>query len=348
MAKSIDVLSWASLTAAVNEIKSPNSFLKNLLFGSHQTFPTEQVEIGLLTGDREIAPFVRKDGEAILVDGLGESFQTVSFPSIRIKRPMTASELLFNRRPGSVIFPQRGAQVSAIEAHIARDMQRMSDLVTNAEEWLCAQCLRGTISYTATDEAHFQITYPKPSGHTVNAAVAWSNASSATPEVDFLTAKRLLHEEHGLPLTHAIMSKEAAANFLKNDRVTKLLDTRNYDAGALTIQRQFEASGAIYLGRFAGVECWEYGRSVKVGGASEDLLRTGYVEFVSATREAEFWLYYGAIPDMAAFEGRLFQGERFSKSWMQEDPSVRMALVHSRPLPVMRRPGAVVSMDTTP
>jgi hypothetical protein len=37
---------------------------------------------------------------------------------------MTASELLFNRRPGSVVFPSGDQQLSAIEAHIARDMKR--------------------------------------------------------------------------------------------------------------------------------------------------------------------------------------------------------------------------------
>jgi hypothetical protein len=347
MAKSIDVLSWASLTASVNETKSPNSFLKTLLFGRSQTFPTEQVEIGLLTGDREAAPFVRRDGEAILVDGLGESFQTVSFPSIRIKRPMTPSELLFNRRPGSVIFPQRGAMLSAIEQHIARDVQRMADLVTNAEEWLCAQALTGTISYSSADEAHFQITYPKPSGHTLNSAATWATATSDLT-VDFLAAKRLIHDEHGLPTTHCLMSKEAAANFLKNTAIRSILDVRRVEAGGIEMRRQFEATGALYLGSFMGIECWEYGRSVKVGGSSQDLIGAGKVHFVSATPEAENWMYYGAIPDMEAFEGRLFQGERFSKSWMLQDPSVRMMLVHSRPLPVMRRPGSVVTMDTTP
>lgn len=348
MVVAADVLKWQSLTATVNETKSPNSFLKDLLFGQAETFPTETVEIGLLTGDRAIAPFVKKDGEAIAVAGLGETYQTVGFPNISIKRPMTASELLFNRRPGTVVLPSRGQQLSAIEAHVARDAQRMSDLVSNAEEYLCALAIRGEISYTAADEANFKVTYPKPAGHTVNSAVAWSSAATATPSVDFLTAKRLINEEHDLPLTHAIMSQEAAANFLQIAEVKSLLDNRRIEAGGLDLQRQFEASGAIYLGRFMGVECVEYSRAVNVAGASTDLLRAGYVEFVSAVPQAENRMYYGAIPDMEALEGRLFQGERFSKSWLEHDPSQRIMVVKSRPLPVMRRPGSVVSMDTTP
>lgn len=351
MVRAQDVTSWQSLTSTINETKSPNSFLKDLLFGAHQTFPTETIEAGLLTGDRSIAPFVQRDGEAIAVEGLGETFQTVGFPNISIKRPMTASELLFNRRPGSVIFPTRGQQLSALEQHVARDMQRMADLISNAEEYLCSLALTGTVSYTAADESNFTVTYPKPSGHTVNSAVAWSSHASATPSVDFTTAKRLINAEHDLPTTHCIMSQEASTNFVQIAEVKAsggLLDNRRIEAGGLELRRQFELSGAIFLGNYMGVDCWEYARSAVVAGSSTPLIRAGYVEFVSALPEAENWIYYGAIADMKALEGRLFQGERFSKSWMKEDPSQQIVLAKSRPLPIMRRPGSVVSMDTTP
>ncbi len=348
MVRAQDVTAWQSLTATVNETKSPNSFLKDLLFGSHQTFPLESVEIGLLTGGREAAPFVERDGEAIAVAGLGEDFQTVGFPNISIKRPMTASELLFNRRVGSVVFPTKGQQLSAIEAHVARDMQRMADLITNAEEYLCSLAIQGEISYTAADESHFKVTYPKPGGHTLSVSNTWATASTATPSADFTTAKRLVNGAHNLPVTDCIMDAEAAQNFVRIQEVKDMLDNRRMLAGGIDLRRQFDAKGALFLGDFMGVACWEYSRTVSVKGASTPLIRAGHAEFVSATPEADNWIYYGAIADMKALEGRLFQGERFSKSWMKEDPSQRIVLVKSRPLPIMRRPGSVVSMDTSP
>jgi hypothetical protein len=342
------VTQWQSLTATINETKSPNTFLKTLLFGAHQSFPTETIEIGLLTGDRTIAPFVQRDGEAIAVAGLGESFQTVGFPNISIKRPFTASELLFNRRPGSVVFPSGDQQLSAIEAHIARDMKRMADLISNAEEYLCSLALTGEISYTSADEHTFTVTYPKPGGHTVNTAATWATASTATPSVDFTTAKRLIAGTHDLPTTHCIMSQEASTNFIQIAEVKTNLDNRRLLTGDLDLRRQFELSGALFLGNYMGVDCWEYARSVNVSGSSTALIRAGYVEFVAAVPQAENWIYYGAIADLEALEGRLFQGERFSKSWLVKDPSQRIVLAKSRPLPIMRRPGSVVSMDTTP
>lgn len=349
MASPIEVLGWASMTAVVNEIQSPNNLLRNLLFSRHQTFSTETVEIDKLTGDRKMAPFVRRDAEGALVGGLTSTLQTVTFPNIRIKRPFTASELLFGRRPGTVIFPSRGEQLSALEQHVARDLQYMSDMIANREEWMCAQAIRGALTYSVTDQDHFTVTYGKPGGHTFNSAVAWSSASTATPSVDFLAAKRLIADAHSLSTDICLMSKEAAANFVKIQEVKDLLDNRRFLAGQVTLQSQFLANGALYLGNFCGVECWEYGRAaVLEDGTTEDLIRAGYVEFLSISPEADNALYYGAIPDVDALEGRLFQGERFSKSWVEKDPSVRMALVHSRPLPVMRRPGSCVSIDTTP
>jgi len=344
MAQTIACLEWSSLTGAINEIKSPNQFLKKLVFGNHETQPTEQIEFGVFTGDREVAPFVQRDGEAIPVSGYGEVFNTVSAPNIRIKRPVKASELLFNRRPGTVIFqPNAGSIVSAAEAHVARDVKRLADLITNAEEYLCALAIRGVISYVSADEANFTITIPKPAGNNVTLSTFWDDPAG-TPSANFLTAKQLCSDEVGLGVTHCILGSEAMTAFLQNDEVKALMDINNVSAGAITLQTQFNDDGAIFLGVFCGVQVWGYPRTVKVKGVATSLIRAKYAEFLCVTPAAENTLYYGAIPDLDAFEGQLFQAERFSKSWIQKDPSVMQMLAHSRPLPIPRRPGSMVSM----
>ena len=343
----INELKWASLTRAINEMKSPNQFLKRLLFRNHVTLSTEDIELSVITKAREMAPFVRKNGEALLVDGHATSFSTVSAPHIRIKRPFTPSELLFNRRPGTTIFsPGADMQVTALQQHVARDMQVMADLITNAEEYLCALALRGTITYEVSPEEVFQITYPKPSGNNVTLSVFWDDADPTLPDMEenFHTAKMILNDEVGLGVTDAIMGSEAAARFRYLAKRQGNLGQAKLDTGTITFTQQFDQDGVIYLGTFCGVRCWEYSRTVSVSGAATPLIRAKYVEFVTTSPSAEFTLYYGAIPDMKALQGRKFQGERFSKSWEQEDPSQMVALAHSRPLPVPRRPGAMVSM----
>lgn len=222
-------------------------------------------------------------------------------------------------------------------------MKRLADLITNAEEYLCALAIRGVISYVAADEANFTITIPKPAGNNVTLSTFWDDPAG-TPSVNFLTAKQLASDEVGLGITHCILGSEAMAAFLQNDEVKALMDINNVSAGALTLQEKFNDDGAIFLGVFCGVQVWGYPRTVKVKGVSTALIRAKYAEFLCVTPAAENTLYYGAIPDLDAFEGQLFQAERFSKSWIQKDPSVMQMLAHSRPLPIPRRPGSMVSM----
>lgn len=344
----INELKWTTLTAAVNAMKSPNQFLRRLLFSNHVPLPTEDIELGLFSKNREIAPFVRKNGEAIMVAGYSQAFQTVGAPNIRIKRPFTPSELLFGRQPGTVIF-STGAdmQISAVQQHIARDVQVMADLITNAEEYLCAQAIQGTISYEVADQEVFTVTFPKPSGHNVTLSTFWNDATPANTDVleNFHTAKALVADEVGLAVTHCILGSEAATSFRRLAKLGLItLDNRTLTTGSVDLTQAFREDGAIYLGNVGGVEVWEYSRTAYLSGVATPMIRAKYAEFLAVTPSAERILYYGAIPDMKALQGRLFQGERFSKSWEVEDPSALMALAHSRPLPTPRKPGAGVSM----
>lgn len=343
----LELLHWATLTSTIQDIKSPNVFLRNLLFGNEEPVNTETIEIGMWEGEREIAPFVEVNGEALSVDGYNEVFQVVKAPNIRIKRPMKASEAMFKRRPGTGIFPTRDQQVTEIERLVALDQRRLRDLIDNTIEYMCALAIQGSIAYQVAGEASFKITFPRESTHNLSPTAAWGGGTEDIIQ-DFINAARLINDDEGFNPTHAIFSKEAALNFLGDTDVQNILDNRNIDAGGQVIRAQFAETGARFLGTFLGIQCWEYGRSVSVNGSSTDLIRAGYVEFVTAIPTAENTVYYGAIPDVDALDGGQFQGTMFSKSWTTPDPSVRWLLAHSRPLPVPRRFNSMVSLNTTP
>jgi len=340
----MDILEWYSLTSLINNIKGPQFFLKRLLFGRDETFPTETLEVWYLEGSRVMAPFVKKNGEALLVGKLGHSAATVQGPNIRIKQPFTPSELLFNRKPDTVIFPTAEQQMSAIEAHVARDLAYMESQVVNAEEWLAAMALRGSITYERDDEEVFSITFPKPAAHDATLTTLWSESTS-TPEKDILAAKRLIAAATGLAPTHMILGQAAADAFLGNARVEQLLDLRRMNIGSQRYDTQFDTQGALFLGDFCGLQVWEYSTQIDVNGTDTSLVRSEYAEIVAAVPGAEWFTMYAAIPDDEALQGRRYQGRRFAKSWTTPDPSVRWALVHSRPLCVPRRPGAGVSFE---
>lgn len=341
---STDLLSWVSLTSVVNILKSPNQFLKKFLFSNHITRPTETLEIGIYEGARMAAPFVKVNAKAVRIPKLGEKFATVTAPNIRIAMDFEPSELMFNRRPGNVIMPSSGSEVSsAAEQYVARQVQRLADSITETEEWMCAMALRGAITYSVDGGDVFQITYPKASANKITLSDFWDTVDGV-PSVDFFTAKSVVSEAVGLGLTDVILGSEAAHAFLQNADVHGKLDTRNVSIGAITFESQFREDGVIYLGRFSGLDVWSYPRQTNLNGVAVDLIRPKYAEFVHAGPAAENVIEYGAIPDLEALQGGLFQGERFAKSWMEKDPSVQTSLAHSRPLPVTRKPNSTVSM----
>lgn len=361
MPETIDLLHWSSMTAAINEIKSPNRFLQRALFSREQTLPTETMELSTLVRGREMAPMVKADGEGVLVGGHTATFATVTAPNIRIKMAMTPSELLYKRRPGSVIFNNSGGIQAAINEYMARELQGMADLITNRVEYMCSQLLHdGSIRYSVSDQENFTITFPRdltdaqwktfwttpPSGN------FWNDATVTNRKIleDIHAVKRIMTYHHSLNPTLAICGSEAAdvlMNQLREDPtfVQSALDTRDVTVGNVNLTSFYDEDGVIPLGRLSGIPFVEYARqATDETGSVVDMIDPKYIHFVHAGPAADHRMYYGAISDNKLLGGRRFQTRRFSKTWEVEDPSAIMMLTTTRPLPVLRRPNSIVSL----
>lgn len=344
----IPELRWRSLTGVVDQMKPASNFLTQLLYPVEDPKSTETIDLSVVISGREMAPFVKVNGEGVLVSGTTKKFQTVQPANIRIKQPFTPSQLLYDREPGTAIYVTNPAsQRAAIRRHIARDLQYMENLIQNRIEWMVAQTLRGAIDYEG-DHDVFTITIPRSASFDIASVTPyWDDSTPA--DVDILglvdAVKELMGENEGLAPTDAIMGTLANDSFRKVNLVQKLTDIGRTEVGDLNFASQFQASGAQYRGTFGGIRWWYYPRQLtNEDGTATSLIRSQYVEFVHVGPAAERVLYYGAIPDMDALDGGSFVGRRFAKSWRVEDPSAVMALVHTRPLPWPRRPNASVSV----
>jgi len=338
------------MTAVVNEIRSPLSFIKNMAFPTDDPQPTKNIEIDTILRGRHIAPLVKRGGAALMTTGHDENMRIVQPAHIRIKRPMHPTELLNKRRAGSVIHVGAAQVRQAMRAYMARELQNMSDDIDNTLEYLCAQALQGSISYESEDEVSFSVDFQRSASHTVTLTGSdlWTNSAS-NPSENFLQASQLINDDSEGVATDAILGANARAAFLANADVEKKLAFRPefFQNGQLTIRNTFDQNGALFLGEYSnGIRVWSYARQLTLpDGTVFDLIRPDYAEFIWRSPMAERVVYYGAIEDMKAIgEGNLLQARRFSKSWEEEDPSARMALIESNPLPCMRRPDTTVSM----
>ena len=359
-----DQLGWAFLTGAINEVRSTANFFKQLAFPVSETLPTETIELSYMQGDRKLAPFVQVNGEAISVPGRSNKFVNVTAPNIRIKRPMEAYENMRRRMPGSAIFVDGGTVGSALSQRIAEDVEVMASMIDNRIEQMCCEiAVNARFQYdSTTDNAEgaapvqdaFDIQFSRNAaltGTALTGANAWWDVSlgavggtAESPLVTFDDAKFQLSKFDRSPAV-AVLGRAAAQGLVgwAADNPGSLTNTSSgVDTGRITRRQQYTDAGALFLGEVMGVECWEYSRTyIDVAGAEQYFFPQYNIAFLTPESQRDNRVYYGAIPDHDAIDGGLMVAERFSKSWVQPDPSVRVQLAHSRPLPALRRPDAI-------
>lgn len=347
-------LEWQSLTRVIEEVRTPYTFVTDLLFSEFNTNPTETIGIDSVIGGRRMAPFVTPGASGHLIPGMSHQFSTVTAPNIKAKRPFSARQLLFERTPGSPIFVDGGEIVSQVGRRIARDLKYAREQIDQTLEWMCCQALTGVLTYNiATADGQpgdaFTIDYGRPGAHTValTGNDTWDTAAaSATSHIEehVQDAKELISDKIGVPVTDCILGASAANAFKNNERVRADLDNRRITPGTLELAQQYRANGAIFLGEVYDVRFWRYSRSITDPfGNATTLIGTDKAHFVSATPGAENVVEYGAIDDLDALEGGMLESRFFSKSWREKDPSAQMYLWQSRPLPVPRRPESMMT-----
>lgn len=343
----IDQLKHSYLTGVINLLKAPAGFVHNRMYNNHQTIPTEDIELGVITNSREAAPYIKKNGEGILTKGATEKFQTVSAPNIRLKRAFEPSELLFGRRPGNNIFVSGiGDIISEIDAYIARELSILNDQIANAQEVQACQSLTGVVSYSVNTGDVWRVTFPRDStlAFDLGAGNYWVT-TTVNPETTAYNVKAIMSELDGFQPSIVILGATAAAHFRANPFVTNTLALYSNQGIGRAVYDQFFAEGAIPLGNLHGLEYWAYPRKMLVNGSSVDLINPKFAYYISMSPAAQFVEYFAAIPDLDALEGRLLQAEKFAKSWRIPDPSSQVNLVASRPLVCMRIPNATAAVQ---
>lgn len=350
-----DKLGWAFLTGAINETDRPISFYKTMFFGDTEIVPAETLELSYFEGQRRMAPFVAKNGEAVSVDPRSTKFANVSFPNIRVKRPMEAYDALTKRMPGQDIFATTGAFAQAASRVIAEDTEILSDVIDNREEWMCAKMAQNRlIEYSVSDMDSFKITMPYDATNMTRDISAsgtrnWATGSAVNLIEDFQIMKRNSARYGKVQMRNAVFGRGAATAWMNLEIPRTLLDNRRLESGRQELQGVFDLQGVYYMGTFMGIDLWEYsGTYTDDDGNEQDFQQSNQVTFLPDPSASQAKLYYGLIPDTVAIEQGLTEVQRFSKSWQQEDPSARIQLVHTRPLPVLRRPNTIYNLIVAP
>lgn len=328
------------MTQALLESKPVRRFLTSTFFGE-EIHDTVSFQIDIWKGSRRLAPVVHPKLAGKVVDR--EKFRTLEFtpPYLKPKKVTTADNIL-TRQPGEIVYTQPGANSPALRAArlLGQDMAELDESIQRRIEVMAAEALFAGQVTVKGDGVDTVVDFDFDATHTptLTGGALWT-ASTADILENLRAWKRLVAKDSGSTATDVVMGSEAAAAFLKNEQLLKLLNTWNLSIGAINPVEM--ADGVTYLGRLTavGLDLWTYDEWYVDEATSVEQPVVPEDKVLVIARNLRAAVHYGVIQDI---EAGSFASRAFVKSWVTEDPSARFLLVQSAPLPVVHQVNALV------
>ena len=246
----LDYTNTAVLLAAYKEQKAPNNFLQSRYFPDGTVFTTSNVLVEYKDGNQKIAPFVSPEvgGKVVRREGYEAKIYKPGF--IAPKRPLTIDDLT-EKGFGEALYGELTPEERAVKI-TADDLTEMDEMIVRRQEQMCAQVLQEnalTMNHYGDDNKLIdtkKIEYFTGTNESVyTPSKVWS--ADDADIIGDLAAIALQLAKRGLPATDVILGTEAADAFLNNEKVLKLLDTRNLNIGAVDPTEGYPE--AVFLGQ---------------------------------------------------------------------------------------------------
>ena len=336
---SISLFETRTLLAAVEQIKSPRMFLKEMFFKTVETFTSEHVDIDIVKGKRTVAPIVNPIKEGKVVQSQGYTSRSVKPGYVKPKIVTTAGDLMF-RAAGETVYGTSTPEQRAA-AKLGKDLAYLDEMITRREAVMVSQVLQTGKVNMYGDGIYEQVDFGMDATHLptlVNTAV-WANAL-ATPLANLRTWCGLIQKDAGLVPDVAVFGATAWDQFLSNVAdVQKMLNLLKVNIGQ--IDPQLLPDGVTYMGRIIelGLDIYTYTDwYLDDQNSNTETAMVGASNVIIGSTRAQCSMGYGAIKDLKA----MYAMPRFAKSWEEEDPSVRYLMTQSAPLPLFKQPDAFV------
>lgn len=322
------------LIGLINKRPVLPGLFKNLFFPRRNPIPSKFAELEVLVGGKQLIPFVGDYSPGTVVGRVGRETRSVKCPRMRPKIPYRAPDLLDHSAPGAIAYVTPGeTREMAMERCLALDLDNLKGRVETTIEYMCAQALKGYLSY-AGEETAFTVDYLMPDAHKIvlGSGEKWTD-EGVEPLEQMETWADMIVEACGLTPDVCVQGAAAWAAFRKNPQVRDDLDNRRIEVGQLA-----PVIGKAYRGTVSGVDIYRYGGTYQdSAGALQTLLGPEYIVFGCTQAETE--ITFGLPEDLGAGGQAM---EYFSKAYYEEDPSTLVVLAESRPLPLPKMPDAYV------
>lgn len=340
MPNTVSIYEPRTMMGVIRKMPPVHTFFRSTFFSHEKTFVTEKVDVDYKKGARKMAPFVSRMIGGKIVPNTGYQTQTYTPPLVAPDKVTTIDDIL-RRQPGETLYSERTPAQRAV-IKMRDDFTELREMITRREEWMCAQImLTGKVIVLGegvSDVLDFGFTNMVDLSK--DTKKKWKGGTAQTKYEDLKQWHEKVQQTGFTNCNVCIMASDVATEFIKDESIQKMLDTKNYNLAV--IKPTQKENNVTYMGTIheLGLDLYKYNEwYVDDWTDPENPVELPMVPsgtLLMASTGAQYSMYYGAISMLDQKSG-LFQtveGKYVPDTFTKKRPDRRFLSLQSAPLPV--------------
>lgn len=338
----MNIYTTGSLNRVVAALRAPSSFLLDIFFPEEQRHDTEEIYFDVDEDKPRLAPFVHPLVEGKIVASKGYEtnvFKPAYVKDKRVHRPDRALKRAIGEAIGGTMSPEQRRA-----ANLRRDMLDQLAMLQRRQTVMASEILRtGKVTVKGEQYPEKVVDFSRAATltKTLTSTARWGE-TDVSPVDDLEDWIQAVQDESGATPGVVVMDTKAWKLLKADPKFKDSIDLRrggssSAELGIIVPDRN---SRARWVANSGDVQIWVYNEKYidPDDGLTKSVL-PDYTVIVGDAVALEGARAFGAILDE---EAGLQAMPYFSKSWVEKDPSVRLLLMQSAPLPVPYRPNATL------
>lgn len=334
----MDIFSTDTLQSIVQDLRVPGAGFAAAYFTTTSQDESENIHFDIDNKPRRMAPFVSPLVAGKVVKSRG--FQTSTFKPAYVKDKRVFSPTrAVKRAMGETIGGGQYSMEQRMQMLVVSDLQDQIEMIERRFEWMaCKALIDGKVTIASPDYAAVEVDFGRNAAHTVvkTGGNLWSD-SGVAPLDDLQDWSDTMVKNAGVAITEVTLDVATWKVFRKNADVKTRLD--RYRGNSTLQPNAHQQEGRVFQGMVDNFAIYTYsGWYVDPDTNAETALMPAGTVVCTAGDAVEGVRHFGAILD----HDMLAAVPYFTKSWLEQDPSVRFLLMQSAPLLVPYRPNATL------
>lgn len=294
------------------------------------TSPTPFFEWEIIRRSHQMAGFNVPNAEAHINAPEGFERQQASLAYVREKVVWQPTTLNWLRQLGTL------SDVAPAEVAVRRDLEMVSDKIDNRWEWALWQALQGSVTISQPDVGTTTVDYRFAASHKPTASTLWSAATPQQIIANVNAWKEIVRQDSG--------GVDPNVVYVSTKVLTMLTDAFVNNTAFLSdsMRNEYYATGTLkgFLGMNWTVNDSYYQVKQSDGSlVNQRFLPENKAIFANLDVNQPMEFVRGPSADHDAPQGYI---GRFTKSWLEPDPSYRQALIEEHGLPIITRPEQIL------